>query len=299
MSMPDIPPDVIEWICSLFRGCNERLSEKISNNPNLPEESLDLTWVEYLSQHASPLTLSSSWTIKIETHYLGGLRHFMRWEIADIGVLLFLRRAGRIEKSKVALLQSKRLYPLHNTVQEEDRVDYEIGFARLADPELLQHAVAIEAEFQFDETCAYGALLAKSDQVAAIAAYERKNQVAVYYQLYNPWRIPFIQRIPLTQFGRPKGVLELGTRIIPANSVHRLLRRFVAGRKPTLKDLMGVVDREHEYGWPLEHFISDLFLGCSEGTPFETISEERIQTLFYRRSGPISAAVAISIEAPE
>jgi hypothetical protein len=297
--MPDIPPDVVQWICSLFHGCNERLSEKISNNPNLPEESLDLTWVEYLSQHASPLTLSSSWTIKIETHYLGGLRHFMKWEIADIGVLLFLRRAGRLEKSKVALLQSKRLYPLNNTVQEEDRVDYEIGFARLADPELLQHAVAIEAEFQFDETCTYGALLAKSDQVAAIAAYEKKNQVAVYYQLYNPWRIPFVQRIPLTQFARPKGVLELGTRIIPANSVHRLLRRFVAGRKPSLKDLMGVVGGEHEYGWPLEHFISDLFLGCSEGTPFETISEERIQTLFYRRSGPISAAIAISIEAPE
>jgi hypothetical protein len=62
---------------------------------------------------------------------------------------------------------------------------------------------------------------------------------------------------------------------------------------------MGVVGGEHEYGWPLEHFISDLFLGCSEGTPFETISEGRIQTLFYRRSGPISAAIAISIEAPE
>jgi len=33
--------------------------------------------------------------------------------------------------------------------------------------------------------------------------------------------------------------------------------KSVAGRKPSLKDLMGVVGGEHEYGWPLEHFISD------------------------------------------
>jgi hypothetical protein len=140
--MQRIPEDVTEWIRTVFRACNERITEKLSNNPNLPEESLDLTWIEHLSQYASPVTLSSSWIVKIETHYLGGLRHFRNWEIADIGVLMFFCQAGALKRSKVALLQSKRIYPSNNTVQEEDRIDYEIGFARLADPESLQQSMA-------------------------------------------------------------------------------------------------------------------------------------------------------------
>jgi hypothetical protein len=77
---------------------------------------------------------------------------------------MFFRRASALERSKVALLQSKRLYPSNNTVQEDDRIDYEIGFARLADPESLQQSLAVHAEFQFDDNCRYGALSAKSDQ---------------------------------------------------------------------------------------------------------------------------------------
>src|ERR1043166_2302634 len=79
--------------------------------PNAPEESLDLTWVEYLSHFSSPVVLDSNWVVKVESHYLGGLRHFYTWEIADIGILVFLRFGGARNKSKVALLQSKRLYP--------------------------------------------------------------------------------------------------------------------------------------------------------------------------------------------
>src|SRR5437667_10094951 len=103
--MQAIPPDVTEWIRGVFRECNGRIAEKLSNNPNLPEESLDLTWIEHLSQYASPVTLTSSWTIKIETHYLGGLRHLRNWEIADIGYLIFLRQAGAVKRSKLELRQ--------------------------------------------------------------------------------------------------------------------------------------------------------------------------------------------------
>jgi hypothetical protein len=296
--MQSLPADVTEWIRTVFRECNERITEKLSNNPNLPEGSLDLTWIEHLSQYASPVTLSSSWTIKIETHYLGGLRHFRNWEIADIGVLMFFRQAGNLSRSKVALLQSKRLYPSNNTVQEEDRIDYEIGFARLADPESLQQSVAVQAEFQFDEDCRYGALAAKSEQIKAIVDYEKQNKTPVYYQFYNPWRVPFTQRIPLSQFRRPPGELSLGTRIIPARSVHKLLGRYVSGQKPTLGEVRTLCSNA-PYGWTLEHFVADLLLGCVEGSIFKDISEQRIQSLFYRRSGPISAAIAISIEAPK
>src|SRR5436309_26000 len=97
-----LPTEVIDWVRGMFRGCNERIATKLSNNPNLPEESLDLTWIEHFSQFSSPVNIAKTWTVKVETHYLGGLRHHLRWEVADVGVLLFIRRAGVVEKSKVA-----------------------------------------------------------------------------------------------------------------------------------------------------------------------------------------------------
>lgn len=42
------------------------------------------------------------------------MRHFYGWEIADIGLLLFAKKAGAVVSKKVALLQSKRLYPSGN-----------------------------------------------------------------------------------------------------------------------------------------------------------------------------------------
>jgi len=99
----DLPDDVVEHLRSIFSGCNARTTEKLSNNPNVPEESLDLSWIEHMTRHSAVAELPSAWLVKIETHYLGGMRHFYRWEIADIGVLLHLRLAsGR--QSKVALL---------------------------------------------------------------------------------------------------------------------------------------------------------------------------------------------------
>jgi hypothetical protein len=296
--MDQIPADVTEWIRKVFRDCNERITEKLSNNPNIPEESLDQTWIEQVSQYSSPITLTSSWTVKLDTHYLGGLRHFGGWEVADIGILVFFRRAGIVTRSKVALLQSKRLYPSNNTVQEDDIVDYQIGFARLADPESLQQSVAVQAEFYFDEQCRYGALMSKSPQAKAIAEYQSENKIPIYYQFYNPWTVPFTQRIPLSRFIRPSGELGVGTRIIPAKDIHLVLDPLNAGQKPRLEQVKSLCPG-HSFGWPLEFFVADLLLQCKEGEKFKDISERRIQNLFYRRSGPISAAIAISIEAPE
>ena len=299
MAAIELPKDVRDWLRDVFRGCNERISEKLTNNPNLPEESLDLTWIEHLSRFTSPVTLLSEWTVKVETHYLGGLRHFRGWEIADIGLLLFVRTGGRISASKVALLQSKRLYPTNNRVREEHVIDYQIGFARIADPEDLARAIAVEADYRFDGTCRYGALLAGSEQVKAISQYQRKNKLRVYYQFYNPWRIPLTQRIPLDEYATPSGKMTLGTRVISAELVHKILKGQKKSYKPTLTKLAGVISARYKYGWPLEYFVCDRFASCHEGDPFESINEDRIQNLFYRRTGPIAAAIAITIESPE
>lgn len=294
--MDDIPAEVISWLREVFKACNERISAKLSLGPNLPEETFDLTWIEHLSHYATPVTLATNWRARIDTHYLGGLRHYYGWEVADVGVLLFVRRSGRIVRSKVALLQSKRLYPTNNRVAEEGKIDYRVGFARLADPEDLATSLGIEAEFEFTSESRYGALVANSDQVEAITQFEEVNNLRVYYQLYNPWRVPFVQRVPISSFAAPSGELDLGVRIIPATDVHRLLADRPVGFRPRLSELSDVHAAGPTYGWPLEAFIVDEFLACREGSAFDSISDARIQNLFYRRTGPISAAIAITIE---
>lgn len=299
MSELKLPADVVAWLNGIFRECNERITEKLCNNPNAPEESLDLTLIAQLSRYSSPVTLASSWTVKVEVHYLGGLRHFHRWEIADIGVLLFIRSDGRIRRSKVALLQSKRLYPTNMKVTEEGKVDYEVGFARLADPEDLAQAIAVEAEYTFTDECRYGAITPDSDQVNAITDYEKTSKLPVYYQLYNPWTVPFAQRVPLAAYSRPEGPLTLGVRIAPAKAIHVLLTAKPKAFRPTLKNLTDSSELPADVGWPLETFVSEAFLECREGAAFNSIGDASIQALFYRRSGPIAAAIAITIEGPE
>jgi hypothetical protein len=114
-----IPEDVHEWLAGVFATCNRRVTSKLCNNPNMQEEWLDYSWIETVSMHATPLKLESAWTVRLQAHYLGGLRHWGSWEIADIGVLLFIRSPTHVERSKVALLQSKRLYPTSMAVAEE------------------------------------------------------------------------------------------------------------------------------------------------------------------------------------
>lgn len=38
------------------------------------------------------------------------------------------------------------------------------------------------------------------------------------------------------------------------------------------------------------------FLACKEGTQFGDVTEDRMQSLFYRRSGPIAASISIVVE---
>jgi hypothetical protein len=47
-----VPVDVADWLREVFGECNRRISEKLSANPNLPEESFDLSWVEHLTHFA-------------------------------------------------------------------------------------------------------------------------------------------------------------------------------------------------------------------------------------------------------
>jgi len=153
MERLDIPPDVLRWFRTVFAQCNKKLARTMSIVPNVSEPSLDMGLIDYLTQFGAPQVLNSGWTVRVDTHFLGGLRHFYgKWEIADIGLLVHYRKNGKTLRSKAAVLQSKRLYPKAGHVKEDLEVDYETGFARLADPDATP-PLYVKTKFTFDETC--------------------------------------------------------------------------------------------------------------------------------------------------
>lgn len=181
-------------------------------------------------------------------------------------------------------------------MQEELPIDYEIGLARLADPEDLARSITFERSFEFSEQCLYRALRAGSTQVSAIDSFRDQSDLDVYYQLYNPWTIPFTQHVPLSSIVPLPTGEGIGSRIVPASEVHKTLSKETIGKSPSIGTLLAMADGVPTIGWSLSQFVADLFLGCKQGNRFDGLSDERIQRLFYRRSGPIAAAIAITIE---
>lgn len=294
-----IPPDVIAWFRTVFATCNKRITHKLSINPNVHEESLDSTFIDHLTEYEAPVLLPSGWTVKVDTHFLGGLRHFMgKWEIADIGLLVHYRHNGKFIRSKAAVLQSKRLYPTVGTVREDMEIDYRIGFARLADPEAPKVPLYAGAVFEFDSSSKYDALLAHDEQFKAIEAYTKQAKIPVFYQLYNPKSLPWTQRFPLKPGSPVDDDLPVGVRVLPAGEVIAMLTPKPKNYTPSYADF-AAHSRSGEVGWRLEHFVADRLIACKEGYFFTDLGEAPIEGLFYRRSGPIAAAVSFSIELPE
>ena len=296
----EIPKEIHTWINNIFSDCNIRLSEKISNNPNTPETSLDVTFIEHLSRHASPLTFENNWTVRIDTHFIGGRRHFFGWEIADIGVLIFFKKNGRIIKKKVALLQSKRLYPLSGVVEEETREDIAIGISVLLQGQEQGTPISSKHIYKFDKNSRYKALKVKDHQYDAIRNWNNETTIPVYYLFYNTWSLPFSQSVPLLEFKTPKGECKLGARVIPSETIIKHLEIQRKGYSPSIGELQKILPKPHSwkknlYGWRLESFFSDL-INCEHGYIFDTVADSNIDRLFYRKDAMLGAAIAISVE---
>jgi hypothetical protein len=295
--MTELPADVVEAVRDVFVACNASSTATLTMAPNVQEEWLDHVWIGEVTRFAAPRVVDSGWVVRLDTHYLGGMRHFEHFEIADIGVLVHLRLGEQERKSKVVLSQSKRLYPNAGAVREETMTDYRIGFGRLADPEDERLPIALERVFRFSDGSRYGAIARASEQVRRIERYQRDVGLPVFYHLYNPWEVPMEQRIPLTDATPPAGMPPLGVRVLPASVLHRMLPGASANH-PSLADLASA-DGLPTYGWRLEDFVCDEVLACREGHEYQSIQEESMQALFNRRSGPIAAAIAITIESPD
>ncbi len=296
--LPAFPAEVHRYVSAVFRAANRRTAEKIARVPNSSEPSVDLTLIESLTQYAGPRVVAPGWAVRLDVHYLGGLRHFHRWEIADIGVLVFAKQRGTVLAKKVALLQSKRLYPDAGGIVEETQEDYRIGFGNLLPGSPVMPSIALSHTFNFTPQCRYKALIVGDNQYKAIQAYESNLKLPVHYLFYNPWRVPSTYHYPTTGRVKLGRRANGGCRVIPAQTLRAALAHQSSNYQPSFADMAGLVSRgaTHANGWRLEHFMANLVMKCREGAPFENLEDENMFALFNRRSGPIAAALAVTVE---
>jgi hypothetical protein len=305
-----IPADVRRWLNGVFAGCNERAATTMTQVPTIHEVPLDMTFIQHFVGVRSPRRFPSGWTVEIGTHYLGGGRHYgewgdwpRRWEIADIGILVVFRQEGKVLRSKVALLQSKRLYPNEQELDEDTPFDYAVGFRRLFYSDDDWAAVTDPRRFTFTEHTRYRALMTAVPQYNAIASYEDQLNIPIYYLLYNPRQIPSTAVVPVTEEQSTIGRCDVGCRVLPARQLRDVLATQPDGHSPAYGELrtsLGVpfLADIHPGGWRLEHFVTDLLLECETGYVAGSRSDGGLNYIFNRRTGPIAAALAITLDAP-
>ncbi len=297
-----VPGDVREWVRSIFAACNREVAAKISRVPMAHETSLDLTLIERLSHFGSPVRFPSEWLVRIETHYLGGGRHFGAWEIADVGLLVVFRRGGRVVRTKVALLQSKRLYPDEEGFNEDQAVDYILGFARLMQGDESFLRVSEPRQFSFSGSSRYKAFRVGDRQVEAIRQYEERYGIPVHYLFYHPLTLPYTQVVPLMATATMSKDCEAGCRVLAARIVNDTVGKFEKGYSPAFDDLRSIPTEATQEGrwpgWRLEEFVVDRVMDCRDGYLAAGLNDEGLMVVFNQRSGPIAAAVAITFDIP-
>ena len=211
---------------------------------------------------------------------------------------MFFQRAGLLIRQKVALLQSKRLYPSAGDIAYLEEFDFRIGMARLAQREKLAPSMMAQRTFTFDDSSAYRALHAHDRQYVAIGEYIDQYQFPVFYLFYNPPTTPLRVHVPITEYVKMTDDPPLGSRVFPYGYIAGLLQKKSAGYTPRLSEISPNQD-SHSSGWRLEYFMADLLLSCGTGRRFTDADSDVMETLFFRRTGPIAATVAVTVEMPE
>jgi hypothetical protein len=303
-----VPDDVRDWVRRVLRACNVRTARTLNTMPNTHETALDLAFVAEAGRFAGPVRFASEWIVRIETHFLGGGRHFgpygmpRRWEIADIGVLLVFRRAGKVVRTKVLLLQSKRLYPAEQEYDEDELADYEIGFARLHSGDGYFPSITEPRVFAFANDSRYQALKVEDRQYQSVREYEERERVPVFYLLYHPPRVPHRVEVPLAGGAPTLKRVKVGARVLPAKDLRASLAGKPTDYTPTYGDLSGIraapVLAEAGPGWLVERFIADLAVECRLGHVAVKENDRGLYLIFNRRSGPIAAALSFTFDAP-
>jgi hypothetical protein len=293
MAWPVIPDDAVNWVRTIFAEANRATTERLMNVPNIRETSLDDGLIEAITPSSAPRQLASGATVNLHVHNIGGLRRLQRWETADIAVLVFVRHLGKVVGRKIGLLQSKRLYPANGDVDDTDPLSFMYGLNAMMAPE--DHAPGgLFRTYTFDEDCVYGAITVGDAQAATINDFNDQFGESIYYLFYNPNKLPSSVSYPLrrkTQIRKP----GLGCRVYRASEVNAACGEFNIGQHPTI----AVVEAKgKQSNWRLETWVADLLLRCKVGQQFDESKNDMIERLVRRRSGPIGAAISISIALP-
>jgi len=299
--LPRIPADAVEFVRSAFRTANESATLVLTRQPSMHEEALDMQVVTALDGVGSRIMPGSGAAVSIETHWLGGRRHYGRWEIADIAVAVIVRRLGMLKGRKVALLQSKRLYSRELSVREEDVSDYMEGIGRLIRIDEAVATLTAARIFSFGPDCVSGQIDAAGKQAGRIESYVAAHGIPVYYSLYNPAAVPMNSAVPQVNTGEPPPSVEVGCRVLTMADVHGALSGMPAGQRPRFSDLVRAVPAESAdqfaaHGWRLEDFVADEVLKCREGRLFERMHDPDLDTLLSARSAPIVAAIVVTFD---
>ena len=295
-----LPSDVVAFLRSVFWNANLRVTRKMSHMPSTHETALDLSLIEVLSYHNAPIRFGSGWLVRLDTHYLGGGRHYRSWEIADIGIIVQFRQASKLVRSKIGLLQSKRLYPTEQEYDEDSLRNYLIGFGRLHEDDDSFLTVTRPRRFSFVQSSRYKALTVATRQWTAIQQYEERQSIPVHYLLYHPLRVPSSTRVPRSSNRAPRGPLEVGARVVPASSLRTALSHQPEGYSPSYGDLEFLLPTPFDTparaaGWRLEEFITELLITCEEGYIAQHEHDAGLMAVFGRRTGPIAAAMSITL----
>lgn len=298
-----IPENVREFIRQVFREVNHKVSNKISKHPGTWETSLDFTVIEHLSNYAAPLKIEKDWIVRFDTHYLGGMRHWRNWEIADIGVLVIFRKHGKTQKSKISLLQSKRLYPNEISLNEDEEDNYIRGFGRLYESDDLYKNVVKPRILNFSESSKYKALKTKDDQWNSIIEYQKKSTIPIHYLLYNPCKVPHSIEMPLLA-DINFSTFSVGTRVFPFQAINDRFLSENDGYSPSYAELKFTMETPfneiaNEGGWRLEDFIADQLITCNEGYIVKDDDDINLFNVFNRRSGPVASAFSITFDSVE
>lgn len=297
-----LPPSVVKWVRSVFARCNSFTTTKLSDIPTVHEPWLDHALIESLNREPMPARTSiDGWTVHLETHFLGGRALFESWEVADIGLLIQFRHRGQIRRSKVALLQSKRLYPNEIKALPDQAVRYREGFFSLVKDDATFRDISRSRVFNFTSESRYLAYAKGDVQDVALMSYEAQRGIPVYYLWYNPHDVPWQADVPLTKRGK-RGRPTVGCRVVPAASVREIINTEPQGYHLKFGDLANLPKPfrgMHANGWRLEHFVADELLACKAGYATTEFNDQQLYNLFFRRSGPIAAAVSVTVDAPE
>jgi hypothetical protein len=297
VSQPPIPlePDVLAYVREVFDLANVRVTSRLDRMPTTHEETLDFALIDALAEARGPHITGSGTIVDIDAHFVGGGRHLERWEIADLGLIITFRRAEHLLRTKVVLLQSKRLYPREAEFTEDLGLTRPGGFGSLMMQSL--PATIGPRVFRFDGTCRYKALQVGDDQWKAIGDYESSYALPVHYMLYHPASMPCEAEIPVTvPFVASSDPIAVGTRVISAATMRSLTGVFPRNYAPAFDELRAETSAP---GIGLPGFIVDEVLACREGyVADDSINNVGLQRVFNQRSAPIAAAIRIDINVP-